>query len=403
MAADSAVTVSNGNGIKIYNTATKIFRLSVEHPIGVMIYNDASFMGTPWEVIFKLFRKEQGSTARQTVKEYVEGFIDFIQSHNYFSNEENEMQYFTSELSTYYYRVMEQVNEKKEDDDEKSIRDMLLTAMNEIKQECREEGVCDSLSKYTAAEISSYGKQVFKDLTDLCEANQLPVDMTDQWIEGFYEYIRSRLFWKGTGLVFVGFGEKDIYPTLYPVYISGFFDRHFRYFHDEDNCEVISNHNSACVCPFGQKDVMITMMKGVAPSIYNLTIYQLRESIMQERMKTIDCLEKNGVPQKVIEQIANMDISDIENEFDEKITTFINEEYVNGIVDAVESFNIEDMTNMAESLVSMTNLQRHISSSEESVGGPIDVAVITRSEGFIWIKHKQWFSQQLNPQTRLLE
>ena len=124
---------------------------------------------------------------------------------------------------------------------------------------------------------------------------------------------------------------------------------------------------------------------------------------MQERMKTIDCLEKNGVPQKVIEQIANMDISDIENEFHEKITTFIDEEYVNGIVDAVESFNIEDMTNMAESLVSMTNLQRHISSSEESVGGPIDVAVITRSEGFIWIKHKQWFSQQLNPQTRLLE
>ena len=38
MAADSAVTVSNGNGIKIYNTATKIFRLSVEPPIGVMIY-----------------------------------------------------------------------------------------------------------------------------------------------------------------------------------------------------------------------------------------------------------------------------------------------------------------------------------------------------------------------------
>ena len=28
----------------------------------------------------------------------------------------------------------------------------------------------------------------------------------------------------------------------------------------------------------------------------------------------------------------------------------------------------------------------------------IDVAVITKSEGFVWVKHKQWFQQELNPQ-----
>ena len=61
------------------------------------------------------------------------------------------------------------------------------------------------------------------------------------------------------------------------------------------------------------------------------------------------------------------------------------------------------MANMGESLISVTNLQRHISSSDESVGGPIDVAVITRSEGFIWIKHKDWFRQDLNPNTRFFE
>ena len=68
------------------------------------------------------------------------------------------------------------------------------------------------------------------------------------------------------------------------------------------------------------------------------------------------------------------------------------------MVDAVESFNVEDMVDMAESFISITNLQRHISSSEESVGGPVDVAVITKSEGFVWVKHKQWFQQEMNPQ-----
>lgn len=50
---------------------------------------------------------------------------------------------------------------------------------------------------------------------------------------------------------------------------------------------------------------------------------------------------------------------------------------------------MEDIVNMAESLISITNLQRHITSSEETVGGPIDVAVITKTEGFLWAKQKE--------------
>jgi hypothetical protein len=34
----------------------------------------------------------------------------------------------------------------------------------------------------------------------------------------------------------------------------------------------------------------------------------------------------------------------------------------------------------------------------ETVGGPIDVAVISRGDGFIWIKRKQYFDPNLNPQ-----
>ncbi len=33
----------------------------------------------------------------------------------------------------------------------------------------------------------------------------------------------------------------------------------------------------------------------------------------------------------------------------------------------------------------------------ESVGGPIDVAVISKADGFIWIKRKHYFDPALNP------
>ena len=58
----------------------------------------------------------------------------------------------------------------------------------------------------------------------------------------------------------------------------------------------------------------------------------------------------------------------------------------------------KELASMAESLVSITNLQRHFTSSEETVGGPVDVAVITKYEGFVWVKRKQWFNQDLNRQ-----
>ena len=105
----------------------------------------------------------------------------------------------------------------------------------------------------------------------------------------------------------------------------------------------------------------------------------------------------------MLSRIDETDLSGQKDDFGKSLSHYMQEEYVDGIVEAVASFNIEDMANMAESLIAVTNLQRHISSSDESVGGPIDVAVITRSEGFIWVKHKEWFSQDLNPHTKVYE
>lgn len=50
IAADSAVTVGNGDNVKIYNTSQKIFKLSEKNPLALMIYDAASFMGIPLRI-----------------------------------------------------------------------------------------------------------------------------------------------------------------------------------------------------------------------------------------------------------------------------------------------------------------------------------------------------------------
>ena len=55
------------------------------------------------------------------------------------------------------------------------------------------------------------------------------------------------------------------------------------------------------------------------------------------------------------------------------------------------------MADLAETLIMLESLKEKVTKPTESVGGPIDVAVITKSEGFIWIKRKHYFDPQLNP------
>lgn len=77
LAADSAMTVG-GSG-ETYPTP-KLFALTKHHPVGVMIYNNAEFMGIPWETLIKVYRRSLGTESRPTVEAYVDDFLGFIAS-----------------------------------------------------------------------------------------------------------------------------------------------------------------------------------------------------------------------------------------------------------------------------------------------------------------------------------
>lgn len=58
----------------------------------------------------------------------------------------------------------------------------------------------------------------------------------------------------------------------------------------------------------------------------------------------------------------------------------------------------DELAAMAESLVNLTSFKRKVTLERETVGGPIDVAVISKGDGFVWIKRKHYFKPELNPQ-----
>jgi hypothetical protein len=62
----------------------------------------------------------------------------------------------------------------------------------------------------------------------------------------------------------------------------------------------------------------------------------------------------------------------------------------------VTSLPKDELAAMAEAFVNLTAFKRRITDSLETVGGPVDVAVISKGDGLVWVKRKHYFPADLN-------
>jgi hypothetical protein len=61
-----------------------------------------------------------------------------------------------------------------------------------------------------------------------------------------------------------------------------------------------------------------------------------------------------------------------------------------------DAMPIQDAIDLAEFLVELTKKFIRFHPGAPTVGGPIDIAAITKHEGFKWIKRKHYYSKDVN-------
>ncbi len=404
IAADSATTVSNSQGRKVLNSTTKIFQLSKKYPVAVMIYSNASFLDTPWELIIKLYCQRRGHKPKHHLSDWAKDFLDFLSDEDYFCNKEIQKVSLQNHLIDYYKTAHNNSKLKHEeylnDDDvveKPTLEELFAQELKKSEEYLKEHEKCPELEDYSFKSFRSYAEEEIDFIMENGIKDEgFSESLREQFEHSAYEFLRSDVMLDMTGIVFVGFGEDSIFPSVYPINISGAFDNRLRYSIDKNKADDIGNECTSVICPFAQTDVMLTFIDGISP--------ELREKVTEAQQDSIDMahqmiyrqLEEAGVSDEVLSIVANTELEKVKEEYISGMREHLLNTRSKGLFNAVESFNVEELANMAENLVSITNLQRHITSSEETVGGPVDVAVITRCEGFIWVKRKMWFDSQLN-------
>ncbi len=405
IAADSAVTVSGSNGRKIYNTANKIFTLSKYHPVAIIIYNSANFINTPWEIIIKIYRNELKDKSFPFLEDYSKDFFEFLKNRKFFTTEETIKHYYFSFL----YGLIEDLKgmsfEKAIENEEnllalseeeriqvfiKYFSEILLFETERIKESDKLEDFKD-LTKERFEELS-------KDIIDKVFDDEFPEfndeDLKNIFLDFVFEYIMAKSFWGSwTGLVFAGYGEDEVFPRTISTKVADVFDNRVRFY--TESIERIDDVNNGSIMPFAQRDVIDTLISGISPEI-NDTLFSTFNNFLQGYNDYLVKLVEESIPE-LAQQLREIDIDGLCKQFVDDIEEVKTIKHIMPTVNTVSILSKEDLAEMAESLIYLTYLKRRISSDEESVGGPVDVAVISKGDGFIWIKRKHYFEEKYNP------
>jgi len=174
IAADSAVTVGGPENHKIFNRANKVFTLSKRNPVGIMLYNSASFMTTPWETIIQIYRNKLGETSFPTLKEYQNNFLEFLASKNYFTTEEMQRNYFASFAVNIVDSTINEITKKNRglfdnptDENKLQFIALLEQQLNSLKGLWQSNThLCPDFETYTFESFKHFSDVVFQQIVD---------------------------------------------------------------------------------------------------------------------------------------------------------------------------------------------------------------------------------------------
>jgi hypothetical protein len=402
LAADSAVTVSGENGSKIFNTANKIFKLSKYHPIGIAIYSSADLLGTPWEIIIKSYREQLEKTCFDTVRDYQNDFLKYLKENPYYVSDLAKSKAIKGWLYRFIkndlaqFKFDEDILDELDDEQKSKFIAFLTSKVPEYIENIGNLGKNEGLSALSDNDLDHFLQSVGLDeIFDHFEINEAP--LRESYVSLITSYLKSDAYFeKSTGLIFAGYGKKQFFPAISSVTVGEVVADHVRFNHEES--QVIDESNDSIIQPYAQTDVIETIISGVSPEISKWYGENIKDFLHRYTGAIIDLLDVDDPKfNEVKEKLRNVDIDNLVEIFENSADTAKKKISIFPIRKTVSILSKEDLGEMAESLIHMTYLKRRMMSDEESVGGPVDVAIISKTDGFIWIKRKYYFKPDLNP------
>lgn len=363
LAADSTVTIPYRDGAKLFQGASKLLALHGQAPVAVFWYGSPDYLGAPWEVLIKDFRAQEAS-ARARVAEYQSALFDYVDgaAGGWGLAGADHARVLVQPLLDRVDRALRvgvadpaAAVEKVIDDWRESLRPRRRVLEDTVVEECTP--LCEWLD-HQLGELGEGGLPQ--------ESQQaLRIAARSAWT-----HLSAREP-EHTGLVVAGFGESERLPVMCPYLLGVPVGGHPR--RAPMDPIAVSAASPAIIVPFAANEHARLFIEGVSPELKRWFSGALKEMNKEYEL-----------PQAVVERMARL--------LDQQIND-------NGrlVTDAVRFLPKADLAEFARQMVAFTAFRLRMSMAVETVAEPIDVAVVSRSEGVVWVHRSHYFPPGLNP------
>lgn len=400
LAADSAVTLIDGGTVVVRNDQRKLFNLIDHRPIGVMFFGVADILGHPWEHLIEHYQKKVKPKDFAHVKDYAQSFAAMLDNLEEFFPRARQKDDFKRLLASVFRYILhlgqylretggaeratmsdtqileEAIGRVWHDyqfrDDGTPRRDLPCFPQGFAVQVAREHGA-------TIDELIAYGFQPFglgkPTLQKLREIAIFAVTK-DLFLEDV------------TGLVFAGFGADERYPVVTTHFLSAIIGGIVK--RAEASTDTIDGDVRSKIRVFADSEVTNAFIRGID---FNLErrVYGIIQLLMQSLVDqvvgafgNIDANQREDVRRRFHASLLPQYV----NAFRGMVGDYQQTAFINPVLRVLEIAARDELAETARELVGLNVFKKRIMAQKQTVGGAIDVAVISREGGF------QWYNKQ---------
>ncbi len=199
-----------------------------------------------------------------------------------------------------------------------------------------------------------------------------------------------------SGVVVAGFGEDQLLPALWNCSVRGVL-RSRTLQRGTVESEPLTISMGAMIRPFAQSEMAYSFLHGIDPELRRVITDGGSDLVRRFGDHLANSSGLNGPALAAFKANAATTASALDQNFRAEIERYCREKHVDPVLGAIGLLPKDQLAIMAETLVSLTSFKRKMSRDAETVGGDVDVAVISKGDGFIWVKRKHYFPAELNP------
>ena len=352
LASDLAITNPNN---KSYNCGDKIFKITDEFPIGILINGNVDFEEVPLETLIGEFTKTIDFKNLKSVESVKNGFLEYLSSN---TNHTPVDEYISWVLEDFKKELIEEIDEY---------------------------GFDEALKYYTSSELNPIVENYenFKNEFD----DIIPCDKDkSEYNLKLWKIFSHQLSYEGTGMIFAGFNAGEFYPTFFEINL-----------HCNDNGKIIYeevdfeiNTKEPLIKVFAINEEAYTFITGTSTEFEEYVetyVEQSNETFLLELEETLHDEEEFDIKQ--INDISSICKKLIDNSYSNMSQT-IKDYKLNALYEASESTDYLPkmiLWDLADYLIKLTALKQKLSSDYETVSSETEIAFINKTHNFKWVKN----------------